>query len=302
MKLRTRRRVSISSSRIKAFSSFINNFSAGFKSGWLAKRPGFIIANNKATSALANYPIQTVQMSSENVTSKIVNNTENSGSGIALWVKDALNWWGIASKQVDSGYSYTYACNCGTSSYDCNCSTSSYDCNCSTSSYSCNCSTNGPYGVQCSTNGPFYGGFGFYYTYSCSFYYYTYTCGTCYSYSCGTCYSYSCNTCYSYSCGSCSANGTTNNYYLKLYNSVSGTVSEVASVTLSAVAKSIQVITNGLGITGKAYSDTGFSSQTGDTLTYTAPSGSPSKLHGIIIAESTQNQSYTIDSFESSKN
>lgn len=283
--MRIQRKKSVVSSRLKGFLSFVNNFSAGFKTGWKDIIPGFIVSNNKATATVATYPIKSIDMSSENVTSKIVNNSENSGAGISFWVKNALNWWGIASKQTDSYYTYTYSCNCGTSYYSCNCGTSYY---------SCNCTTNGPYGVQCSTNGPFYGGFGFYYTYSCSFYYYTYTCQTCSS--------YSCQTCSSYSCGSCSATGTTNNYYLKLYNSVSGTVSEIASVTLSSVAKGIQVITNGFGITGKAYSDTGFTNQTGSDLTHTASSAVPTKLHGILIAGSTQNQGYTIDSFQSEKN
>lgn len=279
----------IASSAQKGFKTFFDTFTSGFALGWKSIRSGWTAASGNATASTTDYPISSVAMGKKNVTSKISDGSGNSGSGISLWIKDALNWWGIASKQTDSYYTYSYSCNCSTSYYSC--------APCSTSYYSCApCTTNGPYGVQCSTNGPFYGGSTgyFYYTYTCSFYYYTYTCSTCST--------YTCSTCSSYSCGTCSATGTTNNYYLKLYNSVAGTVSEIASVTLSAVAKSIQVVTNGLGITGKAYSDTNFSSQTGSDLTHTATGATPTNMHGIIVTPSTQNQSYTVNNFESTSN
>lgn len=211
-------------------------------------------------------------MSSHNVTSETVSDNSNSGDGVALWVSDSSNWWGVASKQTDTYSTFYYNCNCGTSYYNCNCGTSYYQ---------CNCSTNGPY-------------LGYLAIYNSYYYYYTYTCQTCSSYSCQTCSSYSCQT--------CSGTNTINNYYLKLYRSVSGTVSEITSVTLSAIAKSIRVITNGLSITGRAYSDAGFASQTGSDLTHTATGATTTNLHGILIAPSTQNQNYTIDSFQSTSN
>jgi hypothetical protein len=275
----------------KGFSTFFDTFTSGFISGWSSVRSGWTAASGTATASTTDYPISVVTMSKENVTSQIVNDTANSGAGISLWVQDSNNWFGVASKQTDT-YSTYY--------YNCSCTPYSYSCNCVTSFSSCNCVTNGPFAAGCTTSGPYLGylainnTYYYYYTDSCSYYYYTQTCDTCSTQTCQTCTGYSCST--------CAGTSTTNNYYLKLYRSVAGTVSELTSVTLSAVAKSIRVITNGLGITGRAYSDNNFASQTGSDLTYTATGATTSKLHGILVAPSTQNQSTTIDSFQSTTN
>lgn len=247
--------IGVASSVQKGLRTFFDTFTSGFATGWTSIRSGWTAASGTATAGNTSYPISTVEMGSSNVISEIVTDDNNSGAGISLWVQDSNNWWGAASKQVD-----TY-------------STSYYSCGCSTTYYSCNCTTNGPYLGYLAINNTYY-------------YYYTYTCSTCSSYSCST----------------CSSTSTTNNYYLKLYKSISGTVSEVASTTLGAIAKSIRVITDGLNITGKAYSDNNFASQTGSDLTHTATGATVTKLHGILLAPSDQNQDYTIDSFQSTVN
>jgi len=264
--------IGVASSVQKGFRTFFDTFTSGFTSGWTSIRSGWSAASGTATAGTTDYPISIVRMASNDVTSDIVSDNANSGAGVSLWVQDSNNWWGAAGKQTDTYSTYYYSCNC---------STYYYSCNCTTYYYSCNCTTNGPYLGYLAINNTYY-------------YYYTYSCSTCSGTSCDTCSGTSCNT--------CSGTSTTNNYYLKLYKSISGTVSEVASVTLSAIAKSIRVITNGLNITGKAYSDNNFTSQTGSDLTHTATGATATKLHGILIAPSTQNQDYTIDSFQSTVN
>ena len=122
---RSRSRVKVSVSRLKAFSSFSEAFTS-ISSSWKTLRGSWSASSGTgSTSTLAsNYPLAVVKMSKSNVTASAKNTSP--GIGIAIWVTDSGNWWGVATGQ-DSGSS----CNCQSCS-TCN----SYTCN----SYTCNSS------------------------------------------------------------------------------------------------------------------------------------------------------------------
>jgi hypothetical protein len=82
---------------MKAFSSFSDLFTSGFKSGWKTIIPGWSSSSNTVIASTSSYPISSVKMSKENVTINI--KEPGVGSGAALWVSDAGNWWTVVSKQ-----------------------------------------------------------------------------------------------------------------------------------------------------------------------------------------------------------
>jgi hypothetical protein len=108
MKSRSRKKVAVTSSRMKAFVSFQDLFQSGFKSGWKFVRGSWRASSNVATSdtPTLQYPLVSVPMSSPNVTISIKN--PGIGTGAALWVTDSGDWWGLVSSQVLS--SGTGAC------------------------------------------------------------------------------------------------------------------------------------------------------------------------------------------------
>ena len=100
MRSRSRKKVAVTSSRMKAFVSFQDLFQSGFKSGWKFVRGSWRASSNVATSDTAplQYPLVSVPMSSPNVTISIKN--PGIGTGAALWVTDSGDWWGLVSSQV----------------------------------------------------------------------------------------------------------------------------------------------------------------------------------------------------------
>lgn len=97
MARRVRRKQVVVSSRMKAFATFSDVFSSGFRSGWKTIRSGWGASSNTASASTSDYPISVAKMSKENVTISLKN--PGQGAGAALWVSDAGNWWGVVSKQ-----------------------------------------------------------------------------------------------------------------------------------------------------------------------------------------------------------
>jgi hypothetical protein len=290
-----------------AFRSFSDNFSSGFKKGWKVIKTGWSTTTGPATASTTG-AISAVPMGGSNVTATVKD--AGQGTGIAFWITDADNYWALASRETDSYYTtyyYYYCCpqaysytihhsqtctDSGSYTYtcyqSCNCTLITYY-SCSTccgynyGSYfycwSCNCTISG-YGASCQQC-PYSCTYSWWYQYDCS--YDQQVSGT------------------SYSLVQGSTLNTVQNFFLKLYQSISGTISEISSSTLGSQANSIKLITSGTNITGKAYSDGSLSNQTGSDLTYSS-SGVKPNLYGIILEVSDQNQGNTISSFNANVN
>lgn len=197
--------------------------------------------------------------------------------------------------------------------------------NCKTYNKAGNCASY-YYSTSCSCyNGSYCNG------YSCAYYCSSSSCSasTCSTSNCtggwnaSTCNSSNCSswTCNSYSCASWTCYGTTSYcnaayYYsytcncqtcypaiVRVLRSVSDTVTEVASWTLSSIANSLKVITTGSTVTVRPYSDTNLSTQIGSDLTYTAAGGAKiDTMFGIVVAPSAYNQGNTLDNFTATTN
>lgn len=101
------------------------------------------------------------------------------------------------------------------------------------------------------------------------------------------------------------AGSTQTTYYtdLKIYSSVSGTITTAATSTLNSnvsgysEANSIKVTTNGESISAQAFSSSGLSSQLGSTLTHTASGANRGTKTGIIKTPSDANAGSLLDNF-----
>jgi hypothetical protein len=83
--------------------------------------------------------------------------------------------------------------------------------------------------------------------------------------------------------------------YLRLIKSVANTVTTVVDQTVAATVASIKVIVSNGTITGRAYSGTGQTTQTGSDLTNTPVSPTTGTKHGIILAPGGYTQGNTVD-------
>ena len=206
---RSRSRVKVAVSRLKAFSSFSEAFTS-ISSSWKTLRGSWSASSGLVTSSTSasNYPLSVVKMSKSNVTASAKSTAP--GTGIALWVTDSGNWWGVVTGQ-DSGTS----CNCQTcstcNSYQCN----SYQCN----SYQCNAYQCNSY--QCNSS---YTVCNYWVPLVCE----NYTGGYCSSYNSPTCASYNATNCTSapWNSYNCTRNGNQcgqcvswNTAYCASYNS-----------------------------------------------------------------------------------
>lgn len=96
---------------------------------------------------------------------------------------------------------------------------------------------------------------------------------------------------------------TTYHTDLKLYSSVSGTVTNTATSTLNSntsgysKANSIKVTTAGESISVQAFSSAGLSSQLGSTLTYSATGANRGTKSGIVKTPSDANAGSVLDNF-----
>lgn len=299
---------------------------------WSIIRGTWGITSNKAStsSSASSYPMATIDMPKQNVTIDLLD-TAN-GTGAALWVTDSGNWWGLAiDQETTTTYSTCNASNCNAyvyTSYNvCNAYTSS--CNAYNSLY-CPSPWTLYYNTTCSGgfNTSTCSAFN---TSTCSAYN---TGKTCKSYNASTCKSYNVSNCKGYSTPvpTCTGSGGSPSYncnayttncssssavfytycsayydytyacnpvttypvYIRLYQSVSNTVSQIASQTLSSLAQSLKVTTSGSQITTKAYSDAAQVTQIDSDWVYTPTGVSLTPKYGIVVTPTNYNQGSTI--------
>ncbi len=230
---------------------------------WDATRGTMVVTSNTLTTSdsVSGYPMVTTDMGVENVAVEVT--ATNTGQLASLWVTDSNNWWGVQT------YSESVQCNCYTYYYQYNCTSTPYACGCSNV-------------TVCSQ-------------WVCGFYYNNFSCKSCveyYSYqSCSsTCYNYSCQTGSAQTCSTCATN------YMRVLQSVSGSVSAIYSWALASLASAFRVKTTGNQITMQAYSDTAMTTQIGSDTNYTPSSPTKTKRFGLSIGPSAYNQGTSISS------
>lgn len=162
-------------------------------------------------------------------------------------------------------FSQAESCNCYTYYYSCNCYTYSYDCNCGSRTIC----------------GSYAGSY-------CLYYVTRYVCDTCSGQSCSSCPGYACSTCYP--------------NYMRVLQSVSGSISAVYTWTLASLAAAFRVKTAGNAITMQAYSNSNLTGQIGSDTTYNATSPARTKRFGLSIGPSSYNQGTTISKISITKN
>lgn len=245
------------------FKTFIDNFnrstsgSLGTPSGggvWIATSGTWSADGSKATSATAasSYPIASAELYTNAPTIDL--DTDGAGAGIAFWVQDSSNWFGVVPwRATDTNYTQL-------TSYGSQCNGFQTVCN-AFGSYS-GCTGYGNYG-QGKTCVDFY------------------RYNTCNAYG-QVCTKYTQTTTYSQQ-----TNYSAGTRYLRLLKNVAGTVSTVTDQAVNAAVASIKVIVNSSGtITAKAYSSAGQTNQTGSDLTNTPSSPTKTTKHGIMLAPS----------------
>jgi hypothetical protein len=309
--------------------SVIGNATDG--SIWTILRGTWGISGNKASSSTSpsSYPLATVGMPFTNIQTDIISNAQ--GSAAALWVTDANNWWAVGITQEPENCNCTYfyttnyfyfttncvgqnagnwnastcnayglpSCSPGSWTFTCvgsynesNCNNFAYNTKnkttrCSGSYNSSNCNS---FSIYCPYNGS-YGGS------SCTGGYNASTQNS------GTYFTYPCNQQGSTTTGPFASCSTCYPQYIRILQSVAGTVSLITQQSLSAtLAAAFRVKTTGNQITASAYSDSSQVTQIGSDLVYTATGATITAQNGIMIIPSTYNQGSTIDSVEIKKN
>ena len=265
---------------------------------WSAIRGTWFVNTNKgkSTDTATTYPIAGFNASSANVTVNLDVDT-NGGTGIAFWVTDSSNWWGVFPNTATA---YSSSCSAYGQGSSTSCvswySTSSGGGCASYSSYT-------PYSSVCNSYTLGYNPAGGSWYQSCNGY--TSQAGST-SYACTsnypTTYSQVCggsSTSYYSYCGAytqtSSASGTT----LRLIKSVANTVSTVLDSALASLPASLRLTTSGNSITAKAYSGAGQTTQIGSDVTSTQTAGGTT--HGIILAPGGYYQGTTVDNLSISK-
>jgi len=301
-----RRKIQVITSRLKAFNTFFDAFTSALNSAWKIINGSWASSSNTAYSSTpaSSYPLATVPMAKSNVTAQI--ETAGQGTGIALWVTDSGNWWGVVSGQDGAT-----SCNCQTC-YTCNAyggatcyQWSNPQCVYTTVEYACSwsnaCTGNCSNCCKWSTKG------------ACSGY-----CGSCCQWSgavTANCFYYYCSA--TFNPGNCTAANpdyciSSSSYacncqtcyppFIRVIQSASSIVSEIYKWTISSIANSLKVITSGTGITARAYSDNSLSTQIGSDLTYTATGATITTKFGIVVAPSSYSQGNSLDNFNITTN
>lgn len=226
----------------------------------------------ESTTTSSSYPITAI----DGLTKNAIVDITDMGQGVsaALWVTDANNWWAVGTYQQPEN------CNCSTYYYSCNCSTYYYDCNCSTS-------CPGGFYTKYVCSGRYVNGYCYGYYYQACSGGYVYSCSTCSSTSCSTCSGQSCSTCYP--------------QYLRILQSVAGSVSTIVSYAISAVIRSMRVTTSNKSITVDTFSDANLATPI-TTNTYNATTATETTNFGIMMAPSSYNESKTLSSIKLRRN
>jgi hypothetical protein len=206
--------------------------------------------------------------------------------------------WSYTCNVVGNRYCKSSWYRCANYAYNCNaynksgyCKSSWYRC----AAYAYNCNA---YNAGNCNNSSTYNCSGGYY-YACGGYYYA--CGG-YYYACGG-YFYQCDGgVYYYACGGnnsstfteCSCQ-TCYPQYVRFIQSVSNTVTQLASWMVSSVIQSFKVVTSGTSVTTTPYSDTSLATQIGSGLTHTPTGIAINARYGIMIKPSSYNQGNSIE-------
>jgi hypothetical protein len=250
------------------------------------------------------------------------------GSGIALWITDSGNWWGVSY-----GRSIDTSCNCQTCNVCAGYSSSTYTVCTSEVITSWNC--NSPYSFDTCTGGyssfqncagwsfttfcvafggpgNCVGGYGFTTTCSGGWSYYSVCNSWTTSWACSSVTpNYSCNAYGSFTSYSCSVYAFTSCNcqtcyppYIRIFKSVSNAVSEVTRWSLAAMAAAFRVITNASTktITIRPYKDVSMTTQIGSDLTSTQATATMETKFGIVLSPSDYVQGSTLDDFNINSN
>lgn len=244
-------------------SGSLGTASGGFS--WTALRGTWYANGNAAQSddAGSSYSIASAPLA-QNVT---VSAGVTNGTGLAFWVTDSNSWWASTSYASSTpGSPYTYACG-------------SYSCFVFSASATCN-------GHPTSSGG----------NYNTS---YISSCAQLQSSQFAGCTGFTCSgstsTCTNYCSGT---TATTYNYYLRLTNSVAGsiTTSVVSDVGTSTPPAGIVVTTSGNTITSAAYSDAAYTTLL-NSITTTPSSPVKGTGVGIIKGIADYSQGSTVSNF-----
>jgi len=302
---------------------------------WTAIKGIWFANGTKAQSndAPTNNSIATMTLGSPNVT--LIAQATDLGTGISFLVADANNWWAAVTERTDTAYSYvvsgTYTSATPLGYNYAGSTVYYYTAYAPTGTY-----TTTTYQITPDTYSWQHGSYSYYvpqyanpiavYTYDrvlgsyISGYYYTYVInyGT-YSYytlvSSATYGTSSTPNYYSYNASgstpyyspyytgsySYTFSGATVGYYLRVYNSVAGTVSTIFNTALSALASSLKVSIVGTAVTATAYSDNAQTTSVGSAA-YTLGATPTATNHGIILTKSDVAQGYTLGYFSASLN
>lgn len=252
---------------------------------WVNVRGAWAIVSNKARGVAADKPISTLTFTSTDLA--VLVDGIGPGCGTAFWVTDSGNWWGAYLDQTVTYSSCQGGGNCaGTSPC---CSSWTY-----TSAYyyyyvyyqvggagnTAPCSSCGIY-TYCGTNCK-----------KVSIKEYapsSYTCTGGYNAQC--CSSY--NAVYYYDCSPVTTRK------IKIIQSVSGTITDLATKSVTGAIVGIKTILSGSTISVKAYTGAGYTSETADgDTTYTASSPTKTKKHGILLMPASNSQATDIDEFK----
>lgn len=314
---------------------FIDTFNRANQSGigtssdgslWSIIRGSWSITTNAAVGVNNSYPMATQTMPTQDNQVSIVSASQ--GAAAALWVTDANNWWAVGMTQEPENCNCTYYYNTTYYYFNTNCPAyyaGTYNgSNCNGTFNTSNCNT--PYSY-CSGN---------YNSSNCNNYAYnttnkstrcsgSYNASNCNAYtaacatgwngsSCngtyntsnlnsGNLYYYACNQQGSTTSGPFASCSTCYPQYIRIWQSVAGTISLITQWSVSAtLAAAFKVKTSGTQITTSIYSDAAAVTQIGSDLVYTPTGITITPTYGITIAPSTYNQGYSIDSVEITRN
>lgn len=309
--------------------SVIGNATDG--SIWTILRGTWGISTNKASSSTAasSYPLATVDMPFTDIQTDIVSTAQ--GSAAALWVTDANNWWAVGMTQEPTNCNCTYFFTTNYFYFNTNCLAQNAG--------NWNASNCNAYGLpSCFPSGWTFTCVGTYNKSNCNNFAYNTTnkttrCSGSYNASNCNAFSLYCPSNGSYGGSTCTGGWNTSNQnagnyffftcaqqgstttgpfescstcypqYIRILQSVAGTVSLITQQSMGAtLAAAFRVKTSGNQITASAYSDSSAVTQIGTNLVYTATGATITAQNGIMIIPSTYNQGSTIDGVEIKKN
>lgn len=305
---------------------------------WSVLRGTWAISSSQATSSTAgsSYPLASVDLGAQNVI--VSADITDGGPGVAFWVTDANSWWassvdyqvintpavyGTTCCQCTGPSTTNAAIGCGTftpSSSSCGTKVGSGDCNYQGAYYPASTVQTCPAGKSyISSQGDccevgIVGGSVYYF--NCGGVSYPCTGPSTTNAATGCPYlipaqytGTTVTTPASYSASQQSYSYLVSNAYdtyytnLKIYSSVSGTITTAATLTLNSntsgysEANSIKVTTSGESISAQAFSSAGLSSQLGSTLTHNATGANRGTKTGIVKTPSTANAGSVLDNF-----